>query len=86
MPIDGVCNTVERFSSHAGVSRCLHCSALCPQGDGKQPVKERNEGRKRLAEADKRPVKHFFFHSFTPPNPLIDIEVGAFCEQNVNGM
>ena len=28
----------------------------------------------------------FFFHSFTPPNPLIDIEVGAFCEQNVNGM
>ena len=23
---------------------------------------------------------NFFFHSFTPPNPLIDIEVGAFCE------
>ena len=29
---------------------------------------------------------NFFFHSFTPPNPMIDIEVGAFCEQNVNGM
>ena len=27
----------------------------------------------------------FFFHAFMPHNPLIDIEVGAFCEQNVNG-
>ena len=84
MPIDGVCNTVERFSSHAGVSRRLHCSALCPQGDGKQSVAERNEGRKRPAEAEKRRKNvrqsNFFFHSFTPPNPLIDIEVGAFCE------
>ena len=54
---------------------------------GNRLSRRENEGRKRPAEAEKCPAKQFFFfHSFTPPNPLIDIEVGAFYEQNVNGM
>ena len=57
---------------------------------GNSLSRRENEGRKRPAEAEKRRKNvrqsNFFFHSFTPPNPMIDIEVGAFCEQNVNGM
>lgn len=73
IPIDGVCNTVERFSSHAGVLRRLHCSALCPQGDGKQSVEERKWGAETSCwsgkTSEKRPAKQFF--SFIPSRRLI---------------
>lgn len=68
------------------------CIAVCfaRKVTGNSLSQRENEGRKRPAEAEKRrknvQQSNFFFHSFTPPNPMIDIEVGAFCEQNVNGM